>query len=214
MNLGGYAVITGLAAVLALAIMPSEGEVIEGAQMYGMAEIVQRDASGIVLSQVIHNQVLDDGEELILHAVFDTDQDPLGSSQRVSVLCPTNEAFDETTSANLLGPRSSILMSSGNTCRADSSVGIVNGTATIGPIDFPFETSGFNSGTVQIGSNFFDHIPINTVAVCARDAINTADITCNNSGNVFAAIDTSGVQFRDGDTLTITYTFDISSPMS
>ncbi|ABK78391.1 hypothetical protein CENSYa_1781 [Cenarchaeum symbiosum A] len=182
--------------------------------MYGMAEIVQRDASGIVLSQVIHNQVLDDGEETILHAVFDTSEDPLERNRRVSTVClvATTQPFDETSSASGLGSTNNNIVGlshpdrgNGHACKADNSVEIASGTATIGPIVFPHSES-----------NFEDDVPIKSVAVCDRRSStqigSVNDISCNNAGHVFAAFDVTGTRFAIGDTITITYTFDVSSP--
>ena len=222
MKIAGF----GLLGLAALMVIPS-GVSADVAPMifYGTADVQLADADGNVqLLQTVHNQLTDEGEAFLIDQVFDTGATAYTGDQRVSSICLLADSYTDLDSADLealndVNPdgdtgtlaHTGIAKANRATCGGNTSGDVAkNGsTAVIGPVQFEAGT-GFDAG--QTVSGF---------AVCANGGNAThCDNTHGDPGSpslgdaeaLLAVINISDVGLpNSGDTLTVTYTFDIST---
>ena len=216
MKIAGF----GLLGLAALMVIPS-GVSADMAPMifYGTADIQLADADGNVkLAQTVHNQLTDEGEAFLIAQVFDTGATAYTGDDRVSSICLLADSYTDLDSANLEAlddvnaddntgtlPHGSISAANRMMCGGNSSgdVATSGSTAVIGPVQFEAGT-GFTTG--QTVSGF---------AVCANggNATNCDDTrSTTDPETLLAVINISDVGLpNSGDTLTVTYTFDIST---
>ncbi|ABK78546.1 hypothetical protein CENSYa_1938 [Cenarchaeum symbiosum A] len=194
-----------LAAVLALALTPSgsTGDD-QGLAFYGMVEAVHRDAGGsMISSNVVHNRVVDSGEEHIIDLIFKTGNSYPADNERLNTICITDtdqSAVTETLLSGQVSPSPAFI--AGGIFETCIEVSVVNDTddsiAVMGPEEFVGGTHAAAGSTVRV------------VAIChnAGDSLDT----CENAGALlFSAIPLTDTVLNDGETLDITYTFDASS---
>ncbi|ABK78071.1 hypothetical protein CENSYa_1449 [Cenarchaeum symbiosum A] len=206
----------GFAAFFALMMTPSGAFSTSPASditAYGMAEVVQRNGDGEILSSsVTHNRLLDAGETFILHSVFATSGPATADAQRLDTVCISDFDGGEQAdaSANNLaegdtastyprpdGPSGSFA------CITDDEVDATTnqGEAVIGPLRFTTGTDIDASETVDV------------IAVCYDPTPGAPDLTdCGTLGFAFAAVDVPDVAPTGTDTVDVTYTFDLKSP--
>ncbi len=211
---------TGLFAIFAMMVIP--GSVFGGAaaadstetgqiSVYGMMDLVQKDASGnTLLTQTVHNQLTTEGEGYLLNQVFDTSGTAVTDNARIGAICITGVVLADTDvareAANAATMSASTLGLDAN-CLVDADVTTTNtaaaSTAVIGPLEFIGGTQLTAGGT------------INSIAICNANA-GTDYALCNapTNGVAFAVVDTNEVTLPDGDTVEITYTFDVTSDSS
>ncbi|ABK77615.1 hypothetical protein CENSYa_0983 [Cenarchaeum symbiosum A] len=212
---------TGLAAVLALlAFTPATAqymgvqEVGSGVQMFGMAELVHRDGDGEILgSSSVHNQLVDGGEELILNTIFNTtlggDARAVPLDNRIDTICiSTTDGSQIGTEAGDPLDRDSFespARPSGAAACLQDTDGVTaagDGLAIIGPITYTAGTD-FNAGE-----------QISTILVCAEVQGNTNYGECSFLGPLFAAVDVTDVTPTGTDTVDVTYTFNLTTPIT
>jgi len=77
------------------------------------------------------------------------------------------------------------------------------------------------TASVSLGANFDAGETINGIAVCQADpggaGTNSTDCGAtvpNNKGRALAVVDTSDVTLAESETASITYTFDIQTPLT
>ena len=207
MKIAGF----GLLGLAALMVIPSGVSAGAAPMMYGIADIEIRDADGNVrMAQTVHNQLTDEGEEFLIDQVFDTGDTAQTGNDRVHEICVLNDSYtaysEDTTSADgAAGSHLEVTNSLAGVCKGavtdnGSSAQIGPVTFTTGP-DFRITTL---AGNTQTAGGFL---------VCAV----TNGSNCNggtSSGQVaLAAVDINDVALPNrNDALTITYTFDISTP--
>lgn len=219
------AAVAGLAAVLSSAGMLDADEAAKAGSsalsLYGVAEVVHTGADGTVLdTQTVHNRLLDEGESYILQQVFrngqsdadtvqigaiclsayepDLDTDTLDASNsdresRTDFIAGHNTAYQDPD--NRIAP--------GNTreCMTDTNVGFNGQVATVGPLTF---TANTTSGS----SNWVPGQTVAAIGVCQADTAGASVGDC--AGTLFAAVDITNVTLNPEETLTVTYTFDMS----
>lgn len=170
---------------------------------YGAAEIIKYDENGnVVYTQIIHNQLVDTGEEFLLDQVFHDGATTIDAEQ-IGVICISND-----TSFTVAETETAALFDTGNTitdanCKEDSTGDVVTtgGTAVIGPLTF---AAG--------GANIANDDTITGIAICQADTSDDNDhVDCATEGIMFAVVNTSDVTLASGETVDITYTFDITS---
>ncbi len=102
---------TGLFAIFAMMVIP--GSIFGGGaaadstetgqiSVYGMLDLVQKDASGnTLISQTVHNLITDEGETYLLNQAFDTATASVGDTVRMGAICVTSVStgLDETSTA-------------------------------------------------------------------------------------------------------------------
>ena len=190
--------------VLAMMVIPgSMGSYENDLTFYGAATMVQKDANGQeIFSQVVHNQVVDTGEEFLLDQTF---QDGTTSADNVQIgsICISDGTITvgETQTAANFDTANGITETN---CKEDTTVTTSGGTAVIGALQF---TCG--------GTNCADNDTITGIAICQNDADDDGDFNnCATEGIMFAVVDTTDTTLAASETVDITYTFDITSGSS
>ena len=214
----------GLMGVFAMMVIPASLDIQENeTAIYGMGHMVLKDAFGnILLESSIHNRVVDDGENFLLQQTFADGTAPVGDVASIGMICVTDNTG--TTSLDLTPSETNFPetlhaadfdASEGYTnittiCKelADGGVTVSSGVATFAAIEF-------SEGThVGLGEK------IALIAICQKNNNNTHsdDVTdcgsggVSNAGILFAIFDNSpDVQLNSGETVDITYSFDISA---
>ena len=223
MKIAGF----GLLGLAALMVIPS-GVSADVAPMifYGTADVQLADADGNVkLVQTVHNQMTDEGEAFLIDQVFDTAEGASTGVDRVSSICLLPDSYTDLDSADLEAlndvnsgsSQSDLILAStdqGVTARScggnTGNVATSGSAATIGPVQF------------EAGADFNAGLTISGFAVCANagNATHCDDVEGTGRGQndpqvpetLMAVVNISDVGLpNSGDTLTVTYTFDIST---
>jgi len=182
-------------------VIPIEFEEIDVEQkFYGHATIVKLDENGNdVFTQQIHNRLVDTGETFLLQQTFQ-DTNTASDNTQIGSICVSDEAVTiaETITAATFDDGNSITESN---CKEDTTVTISSQTAQVGPLTF-------SAGSVNVA----DGDTIRAIGICQNDSTDDGDFNnCATEGVLFSVIDTSDVTLNSGETVQITYTFDISS---
>ena len=199
-KIAGFALMGVLAMMV---ILGSMGSYENDLTFYGAATMVQKDANGQeIFSQVVHNQVVDTGEEFLLDQTF---QDGTTSADNVQIgsICISDGTITvgETQTAANFDTANGITETN---CKEDTTVTTSGGTAVIGALQF---TCG--------GTNCADNDTITGIAICQNDADDDGDFNnCATEGIMFAVVDTTDTTLAASETVDITYTFDITSGSS
>jgi len=157
------------------------------------------------MTQTVHNLITNEGETYIVDQVFDTSTAAQTGTARAGAVCISgaiDSAFSETTSASLA---SSLTDGTGTHCHVTTPVTTGTSTATTAAEVF---TSGvdFASGETISG-----------ILLCVNGSNGATDFEECNTGTpavALAALDLNNVTVSGSDTITITYTFDITTPTS
>ena len=184
----------------------------------GVATIVHEDGGGNVLSeQRVHNRLLNGGEDFILQQVFMDGQSAADTAQIGAICLSASEDFAEETDAATFNSRhstaaaaatvtgaSTIDLGDTRPCLTDASVGDSGQVSTVGPLTF----TANNTATSGLESNWKPDIPIRSIGICQGfSSANGASCTAP----LFAAVNISDVTLATDETLTVTYTFDMTS---
>ena len=206
--------------VFAMMIIPSNLDASQSEQhlMYGMATIVKNDNQGNeVFQQSVHNQLTDQGETAILEAIFADGTTAPSDVTSFGAICVSdqtvanaNSATEDDTAA-FFDTNNGLNDTTNLTCIDDTgNVGLSSSVATIGPITF---TAG--------GTNVDDGDVITAIGICQKDTDNSGDagfIDCElgsaGTGIMLATVGVTSTTLNAGETVDITYTFDISSGTS
>lgn len=167
---------------------------------YGAAEIIKYDQNGnVVYTQTVHNRLLDAGEDFINDQVFQ-DSATSADNVQVAVICIFQGTIDTAETETAATFDTDNQLSEAN-CKEDTAVATASSTAVIGPLTF---AAG--------GANAANGDTIAAIGICQPNAGSNADSTdCATNGILFAIVDTTDVTLNSGETVDITYTFDISS---
>lgn len=170
-------------------------------KFYGFAEIIKYDENGNVqYTQTVHNRLVDTGEEFLLDAVFQDDGTDRANNVQIGAICVTDvgsPTIGESVTAASFDTANGMTETN---CIEDTTVTTTGGTAVIGPLTF---TAGTHTAVDDT---------ITAIAICQNDADDDAPFNnCATEGILFAVVNTSDVTLATGETVDITYTFDISS---
>ena len=187
--------------VMIMMIVPAQVESTSNSlELSGTAEIVKFDENGnTVFTQTIHNRLVDTGEEFLLDQAFQ-DSTTTADNEQIGAICifQGTPSIAEGTTASSFDSANTLTEAN---CKEDTGVTTSSGTAVIGPITF---AAG--------GTNAADGDIISAIAICQADASDDLDhINCATEGILFAVVDTTDVTLNTGETVQITYTFDITS---
>ena len=217
----GLTALAGIAAVLSsagLLVADDAGKAGSSVlSLYGVATVVHTGADGAVLgTQQVHNRLLDLGEDFILQQVF-RDGSSVADSTQIGAICLSAyepNLADDSTEALTQGQfdsrhDSAYQRGAGGidpiqtrVCLTDDSVALSGQEAEVGPLIFTANTS----------AGFSNWVPGQTVAaigVCRADSAAAPVADC--AAPLFAAVDINNVTLNLDETLTVTYTFDMSS---
>lgn len=169
-------------------------------KFYGYATIVKIDENGnSIFTQQVHNRLVNTGETFLLQQTFQ-DTVSAADSTQIGAICVSDEAIaiSETVTAATFDSGNSITESN---CKEDITVTIASQTAQVGPLTF-----------VAGSTNVADGDTIRSIGICQNDTTDDGDFNnCATEGILFSVIDTSDVTLNSGETVQITYTFDMSS---
>jgi len=208
--------------VFAMMVIPGNLDATQSESMfYGMATIVKSDSLGNeVFQQSVHNDLTDEGEAFILSAVFDDGNNGPATTAGFGAICVSDQAAVEGNSsiendtASSFDSPNGLNDASNLTCEEDvDGVSISSSIATIGPVTFE---SGVG-GTTNIDVDE----TINSLGICQMDEDATAHegfLDCETgsqaTGLLLAVVSTSATTLGTGETVAVTYTFDLSSGSS
>jgi len=196
----------GLMSVFAMMIIPGNFDTVNNELVfYGAGTITQFDKDGYeVFSQTIHNRVVDEGEDFIIDASFQDGSTDVADNVQFGSICISDDptiTIAETETAALFDAGNTITETN---CKEDTTVVTTASVATVNPAVF---TCG--------GTNCTDGDSINGFAVCQNDVTDDLDfLNCATEGVMLAVIDSADTVLNAGETLDITYNFDISSGTS
>jgi hypothetical protein len=174
---------------------------IDAAKVAGTVHVTKYDAGGnVVFADSESNALMAAGADYILNNIFVDGVTPTADNVQVGSICVTDADInqDEAETASDFDGDNGL---TSNNCKRDSEVTFSNQVATIGPLVF-------DAGD----TNFADDTTIKAVGICtAQSANNTAYNDCGlNSGILFAQVDLANdITVGSGETLAITYTFDM-----
>ena len=179
-------------------------------EMYGVATITHHDKDGkLVSTQTIHNRLLDAGEAYMLNQTFrGLGASDVADATQIGAICLSTgsdtitEGYDiNTFNTNHEGADNDAATSSTN-CKTDTSITATDGVAIIGPLTFQSENN--DSGNWYAGDD------VTHIGVCVATSDGTDIRGCQEI--LFAAVDTEpNITLQDGETVTVTYNFDMSS---
>lgn len=199
----------GLLGIFAMMVLPIHAYSGSGGPvLYGIATITQFDSDGNeILQQTIHNQLLDQGEEMIIKQVFKEGGtgDIATDSQQIASICISDDGSftgnlaDTLTAAGF--DTNDAIGDSDTNCIAVSDV--TNSTAGIGVI---------GSVTFTEGTHMTAPETITGIGICQGSG-STPFSNCNGAtgatNDLFAAVDITDITIASSETAQITYTFDI-----
>jgi len=205
----------GLVGFLVVLMLPGNAVVQTPSLLYGAATIVAHDAYGNeIFSQTIHNRLFDQGEDLLINQTFtDIGLGLVGDDIQIGAIClsadltPSTDETDTNTlfnSAHNAAANASSIVSTN--CLTDGTVTSSGQVVTLGSPALQFIAQDDDSG------DWFAGDTVTNIGICAAHTINTAVRGC--AAYLFAVVDTSDVTLADGESVDVTYTFDISSSNS
>jgi len=175
-----------------------------------MGSMVLFDASGNeVFAQSIHNIIVDTGEDYIITQVFQEGTVTEENNVGISTICvSTKVGFTAADDTLVVGGVGGFDTDDGLTtpnCIEDTTVSYTAGvgTVTIGPLTF---ASG--------GTNVANDAIITGIGICQGHTASTFNecVTANvGLGILFAAVQVSSTTLGAGETVQISYTFDIQA---
>jgi len=180
----------------------------DGPEFWGMGSLTLFDASGNeVFAQSIHNLVVDSGEDYIITQVFQEGTVTEENNVNISTICVTLDSPFSPTDALVATGAGSFDGDDGLTtpnCIVDTTVSYTAGvgTVTIGPLTF---ASG--------GTNVANDAIITGIGICQGHTVSPFNqcLTANvGSGILFAAVTVSSTTLGAGETVQISYTFNIA----
>ena len=192
----------GLLGLFALMVLPPTIADETNPMFYGTATMVLADPDGNpLLTQTVHNRITDEGENYIVRQVFDVGTAGNGDQDRVGAICiieNSDSVFSESATdatVNNLTP------GAGNICHATLAMSNTGSTSDS-------EGEVFTAGT-----DFSAGETISGILICGKNSDDNDFATCATPTNsvALAAIDLANVTVSGTDTITITYTFDITT---
>jgi len=202
----------GLLGFLLVLIMPANVDEQTPSFLYGAATLVAHDAYGNeIFSQTIHNQLFNEGEDLLLNQTFtDIGTTLVGDSVQIGAICLSADLTPSTTESDTNTIFNTDHDAADNStatvitnCVTDPTVVSSGQIVTMGPLTF---TAGATDITAN---NWFADDTVTNIGVCDAHTANTDVRGCTTY--LFAVVDTSDVTLADTETVDVTYTFDISS---
>lgn len=202
----------GLVGLFFMMIIPSGLNTIQddGLNLYGAATIDVSDVDGnSVFTQTVHNNLFDEGEAYLLTQVFKVAGASVTDTVRIGAICLSSATLEtaENTANTLFNSNHLTAQAGGDgsskNCKS-ATVTVPGGIATIGPITFTALDN--NAG------NLFAPNTVTHIGVCDADAANADALGCTTT--LFAVADTSNVAMITGETVEVTYTFDITDDAS
>jgi len=189
----------GIAAIMMIpAAMPEQ---VDQKMFSGFATVSLVDADkNVLFEQTIHNNVVDTGEDFIIDQAFKDLGTDVADAAQFNTICVTNAtsvSTGETETASTFNTANGL---TSNNCIGAITFTTTAGIASSGAQTFS-ETTHFPAGTTVTG-----------IGVCADGAQGTPFNNCDlGTTPLLAVVDTSNVTVNAGESVDITYSFDISA---
>jgi len=204
----------GLLGLLVVLILPANADEQTPSFLYGAATLVAYDAHGNeMFSQTIHNQLYDAGEDFIINQAF-TDLGGVAVADGVQIgaiclsadLVPSVIETDDATAFNTAHDNDDGAGATAATlnCVTEPLVTSATQVVTVGALTFTAEDD--NTGQWFAGDT------VTNIGICDAHVTDLDVRGCTTT--LFAVVDTSDVTLADGETVDVTYTFDISDDAS
>jgi len=199
----------GLLGFLVVLILPANADEQTPSFLYGAATLVAYDAHGNeFFAQTVHNQLFDEGEDFMIDQSFSGIGADVADAIQIGAIClsaagtPTTDETDDNVQFNSDNARTGTLA---RNCVTDPALSKLNQVVTIGALTF-------TAGVDAIGVEWVGGDTVTSIGVCDAEIgdLNVRDCTTN----LFAVVDTSNVVLANGETVDVTYTFDISDNSS
>lgn len=200
-----------LLGLFALMIIPVQASTSTGPNLYGMATVELHDSLGNnIFAENIHNRLVDEGENTLLKQVFEeTSTTALADNVQFGSICLTaiNGFLDTSEGETAANFTSNDNIATSLSCE-DGSLAVITASgdtnkAVIGPLTFAAGTEVANGATVT------------GIGVCQNIAGSGNFDGCTagggGSGKLLAVVNTTDVILNSGETVNITYTFDLTS---
>jgi len=193
----------GLAAVFVMGVIPADISSQVDSKFYGTATITLLDIDGNELfTQTVHNRVLDAGEDFLTEAAFE-DGTARAENTSIGSICVSDGTIVDNDETYLVGAFDTANSITEVNCEQDNTVTTTGSTAVIGPSNFEAATGDNNLGAGDT---------VTGIGICQNVAANNNDYNnCATSGILFAIVNTSDVTLASGESVDVTYTFDITS---
>ena len=203
----------GLLGLIAVMVIPSAVSTDTAPMMlYGTANVELANPDGdVVFAQTVHNRILDGGEAFIIDQVFDTSATARTNDDRVSTLCVVNASMSGFSGADDTTTNEGIIASEVDTAApSTASASSAAVCKDIADVDDDTASTAILAATYTSGTDVDTNVDIGGVAVCA----NGGGATCAaNTGVALAAVNFADQNMgASGSTLTVTYTFDATTP--
>lgn len=193
----------GLLGLFVLMIFPSTiTDVATEPMFYGTANIVIADSDGnTLMKQTVHNRITDEGETYLIDQVFDTGVTQQTENSRIGAICIYETSDSNIVEGTVNGLTNNLTPGAGDFCHVTTAI---TNSAQTAVTDGELYTSGvdFSSGET-----------ISAILICAKDAgdANFAQCSIPAQSTALAALIINNVTLTGSDTITITYTFDITT---
>ena len=203
MNLMLKVIGVGLLGLFVLMIFPSTmTDVATEPMFYGTANIVLADSDGnTLMKQTVHNRITDEGETYLIDQVFDTGVTQQTENSRIGAVCIYETSDSNIVEGTVNGLANGLTVVGGDICHVTAAM---SNSAQTSVTDAEVFTSGvdFTSGET-----------ISAILICAKNAGDVDFATCATPGQAtaLAALIITNVTVTGSDTVTITYTFDITT---
>ena len=206
----------GLLGLAALMVIPSGVSADAAPVMYGAANIELRGADGDVkMSQAVHNRITDEGERFLIDQVFDTG-DSATSTFRVNSICIVSDsytAYSESTTAQDQNDNKPST-NAGSIDSADPADRLAERSLCVG-VGSVDDSGGSTAMITNVDFVADQHVGSNQAIGGFVVCNDSGSVDCNafGTGIAFAAVDINDISLQQaGDSLDITYTFDITTP--
>ena len=217
------AAVAGLAAVLSSAgLLDTDDAAKAGSSalsLYGVATVVHTGADGAVLdTQTASNRLLNTGENFVLEQIFRDGTTVVGDTTQMGAICLSasttpdlDQSASETLDATMFENNhdgaytetfSGITKLQTRECLTDDDVTISGRIATVGPLTFVANTTASSSNWVPTNT-------VEMIGICKADSAGGNAASCD--APLLAAVKISQVPLNEGETLTVTYTFNMDS---
>jgi len=188
-----------------MGVIPADISPDEGKKFYGAAELtLYDDQDNVLFTQTVHNLLVDTGEDFLINGAFNEGTTQANATS-IGAICISDDAtvvvdgltaatFDTNNNINNPGGESN--------CEQSVNSSTTGGIATLGPMNFEAGTGDDNleaDGTVR------------SIGVCRASGNGVDFVDCATTGILFASVVTSVVTLASGESVDVTYTFDISA---
>ena len=190
-----------------MGVIPADISSQVDSKFYGTATITLIDVDGNELfTQTVHNRILDAGEDFLTEAAFE-DGTARAEASSIGSICVSHGTIVDNDEAYLVGAFDTANSITEVNCEQDNTVTTTGSTAIIGPLNFEAATNDNNLGAGDT---------VTGIGICQNVVANNNDYNNCVSGEagagiLFAIVNTSDVTLASGESVDVTYTFDITS---